>query len=222
MDRPHLVLFDLDHTLLAGDSDQLWCDFLVAQALVEAEPLTTRNREMERGYKAGTVEVSAFCEFYIGTLCLMDWQAWQPWREQFLQQCIVPRLAPAGHQQIRAHQRAGHRVVITTATNRFITELTAAHLGVSELIATEPEHSQGRFTGRVVGLPNMRQGKVTRLQQWLDAQGWRLGDLDSTAYSDSINDLPLLEAVRHPICAQPDAALAQIAHERGWPVVRWF
>lgn len=222
MALPHLVLFDLDHTLLAGDSDQLWCDFLVAQSLVAAEPLASRNRDMERAYKAGTVETGAFCEFYIGTLCLMDRQAWQPWREQFLRQCIVPRLAPGGQQQIREHQRAGHRVVITTATNRFITELTVAHLGVSELIATETEELQGRFTGRVAGLPNMRQGKVTRLQQWLEGQGWHLDDLESTAYSDSINDLPLLEAVRHPICAQPDAPLARIAQDRGWPVLRWF
>jgi HAD superfamily hydrolase (TIGR01490 family) len=222
MDRPHLVLFDLDHTLLAGDSDQLWCDFLVEQALMPPEPLGRRNQAMARGYKDGTVDVRAFCEFYIGTLCLMPVQAWQPWRALFFQQCILPRLAAEGVEQIRAHQEAGHRVLMTTATNRFITELTAAHLGMAELIATEPEVVDGRFTGRLTGEPNMRQGKVARLHHWLEQQGWRLGDIHSTAYSDSINDLPLLEAVERPVCAQPDVALEDIARERGWPVVRWF
>lgn len=222
MDRPHLVLFDLDHTLLAGDSDQLWCDFLVDQGLMPPEPLGQRNREMASGYKDGTVDVRAFCEFYIGTLCLMSAQAWQPWRELFFQQCVLPRLAVAGVEQIRAHQQAGHRVLMTTATNRFITDLTAAHLGIADLIATEPEVLEGRFTGRLAGEPNMRQGKVVRLHRWLEQQGWRLGDLHSTAYSDSINDLPLLEAVERPVCAQPDSALEGIARERGWPVVRWF
>lgn len=222
MVRPHLVLFDLDHTLLQGDSDQLWCDFLVDQNLIPAEPLASRNREMEQRYKAGTVDVRAFCEFYIGTLSLMDAAAWQPWRTRFLQQSIVPRLAPAGVRQLREHQAAGHRVAITTATNRFITELTADHLGVGDLIATESERLEGRFTGRVEGQPNMREGKVLRLQHWLEQQGWNLSDLHSTAYSDSINDLPLLEAVAQPVCAQPDARLERIAHERGWPVVRWF
>ena len=222
MSHPPLVLFDLDHTLLQGDSDQLWCDFLVEQHLVDAEPLMSASRDMERDYKAGTVDVSAFCEFYMGTLCLMDAAAWQPWRERFLQQCIPPRLALAGVRQLGEHQHASHRVAITTATNRFITELTAEHLGVADLIATEPQCLGGRFTGRLVGTPNMRGGKVLRLQQWLAQQGWSLSELDSTAYSDSINDLPLLEAVTQPVCAQPDAKLERIALERGWPVVRWF
>lgn len=222
MSKPELVLFDLDHTLLEGDTDQLWCDFLVGQAIVEPEPLLSRNQAMARGYKDGTVEVQAFCEFYLATLCLMDEAAWQPIRQRFLQQCVVPRLASAGVAELRAHQRAGHRVLITTATNRFITELTAAHLGVSDLIATEAERIGHRFTGRVLQVPNMRQGKVVRLHQWLDQQGQVLSQWRSTAYSDSINDLPLLEAVDQAVCAQPDAALEWIAQERGWPVVRWF
>lgn len=222
MRKPELVLFDLDHTLLEGDSDQLWCEFLVEQAIVEPEPLRSRNQAMARGYKDGTVDVRAFCEFYLGTLCLMDEAAWQPYRQRFLQQWVIPRLAPAGIDQVRSHQQAGHRVLITTATNRFITELTAAHLGVSDLIATEVERIGKRFTGRVLHTPNMRQGKVLRLHQWLEHQGCTLLQWRSTAYSDSINDLPLLEAVDQAVCAQPDAALEQIAGERGWPVVRWF
>ena len=164
MNAPDLVLFDLDHTLLQGDSDQLWCDFLVQQSVVEAEPLLSRNRAMATGYRNGTVDVLSFCEFYLGTLRLMDAMAWQPLRLRFAQQWVIPRLASAAVAQLRAHQQAGHQVLITTATNRFITELTAAHLGVSELIATEAECIDNRFTGRVFQTPNMREGKVVRLQ----------------------------------------------------------
>ena len=191
-----------------------------AQALVDAEPLASRNREMERGYKSGTVEVDAFCEFYIGTLCLMDPQAWQPWREQFLQQCIVPRLAPAGQQQIREHQRAGHRVVITTATNRFITELTAQHLRIEHLIATECELREGVFSGRTRGVLNMRAGKVERLHAWLGERGQAFGAFaHTTAYSDSINDLPLLQAVHEPVAVDPDAKLLAHAQQQGWRTI---
>jgi HAD superfamily phosphoserine phosphatase-like hydrolase len=111
---------------------------------------------------------------------------------------------------------------MTTATNRFITELTAAHLGIEHLIATEPQMIEGRFTGKTSGVLNMRQGKVERLHAWLDQRGLQLADLHSTAYSDSINDLPLLESVTAPVCTQPDAALERLAHERAWPVLRWF
>ena len=217
-----LALFDLDHTLLDGDSDQLWCDFLIAEGLLDAAEFGARNQEMARGYAAGTVDVRAFCDFYVGTLTLMSPADWQPRRERFLTDWIVPRLAAGGREQIRAHQAAGDLVAITTATNRFITELTAAHLGVPELLATETESVAGRFTGKATGVLNMRAGKVERLHAWLDARGLRLADLHSTAYSDSINDLPLLEAVDEPVATQPDARLAAIARERGWRRVQWF
>jgi HAD superfamily hydrolase (TIGR01490 family) len=220
-DQP-LVLFDLDHTLLEGDSDQLWCEFLMEQGLLAREPFASRNQDMARQYKAGTVDVQAFCEFYVGTLNALSAAQWQPWRELFFEQSVRPRLARGGCEQVQAHRSAGHCVVMTTATNRFITELTAAHLGIEHLIATEPQMLEGRFTGKTHGVLNMREGKVERLHAWLARWGLQLADLHSTAYSDSLNDLPLLESVTAPICTQPDAALERIARERAWPVLRWF
>ena len=216
-----LALFDLDHTLLDGDSDQLWIDFLLAEGLLERAAFDARNQEMARGYQAGTVDVRAFCEFYIGTLTLMPRAAWQPLRERFLAEWIVPRLAAQGIAQVRAHAAAGDLVVLTTATNRFITELTALYLDIEHLIATDCElGADGTFTGRTQGTLNMRGGKVDRLHDWLRARGHALEDFESTGYSDSINDLPLLSAMRHPIAVDPDPKLAGQARERGWEVVR--
>lgn len=219
-----LALFDLDHTLLDGDSDQLWIDFLLAEGLLERAAFDARNQEMARGYQAGTVDVRAFCEFYIGTLTLMPRAAWQPLRERFLAEWIVPRLAAQGIAQVRAHAAAGDLVVLTTATNRFITELTARQLGIGHLIATETEMlDQGKhFSGKAEGVLNMRAGKVERLHAWLAGRGLELAACDSTAYSDSMNDLPLLDAVRTPVAAQPDARLRALATERGWKIVDWF
>jgi len=217
-----LVLFDLDHTLLKGDSDQLWCEFLMEQGLLDREPFASRNQDMARQYKAGTVDVRAFCEFYVGSLTLLSVEQWQPWRELFFQQAVRPRLARGGCEQVQSHLAAGHCVVMTTATNRFITELTAAHLGITHLIATEPQMQAGRFTGKTCGVLNMRQGKVERLHAWLAQWGLRLADLHSSAYSDSINDLPLLEWATHPVATNPAPALAEIARQRRWPTLELF
>jgi HAD superfamily hydrolase (TIGR01490 family) len=192
------------------------------QGLLAREPFASRNQDMARQYKAGTVDVQAFCEFYVGTLNALSAAQWQPWRELFFEQSVRPRLARGGCEQVQAHRSAGHCVVMTTATNRFITELTAAHLGIEHLIATEPQILEGRFTGKTHGVLNMREGKVERLHAWLARWGLHLSDLHSTAYSDSLNDLPLLESVTAPICTQPDEALERIARERAWPVLRWF
>jgi HAD superfamily hydrolase (TIGR01490 family) len=192
------------------------------QGLLAREPFASRNQDMARQYKAGTVDVQAFCEFYVGTLSALSAAQWQPWRERFFEQSVRPRLARGGCEQVQAHRSAGHCVVMTTATNRFITELTAAHLNIEHLIATEPQMLEGRFTGKTHGVLNMRQGKVERLHAWLAQWGLHLSDLHSTAYSDSLNDLPLLESVTAPVCTQPDAALERIALERAWPVLRWF
>jgi HAD superfamily hydrolase (TIGR01490 family) len=216
------AFFDLDHTLLSGDSDVLWCEWLMREGLLERDTFAPRNVAMEAAYKAGTVGVHEFSSFYVGTLAGRSPAQWAPLRQRFLAEEIAPRIPAAAHAQVRSHQQAGHTVVLTTATNRVITELTAAHLGIEHLIATEPQMLEGRFTGKTSGVLNMRQGKVERLQAWLDQRGLQLADLHSTAYSDSINDLPLLESVTAPVCTQPDAALERLAHERAWPVLRWF
>ena len=217
-----LALFDLDHTLLDGDSDQLWCDFLIDKGLLDKAIFSAKNEAMARDYKSGAVDVQAFCEFYIGTLTLKSPQDWEPLRQEFLSEWVVPRLCAGGKAQIKSHQKNGDRVVMTTATNRFITELTAAFLDIQELIATEAEIHEGLFTGRTQGVLNMREGKVTRLKSWCNAKNLQWEQLESWGYSDSINDLPLLEAVTHATVTQGDVKLRAEAAKRGWPQIEWF
>lgn len=217
-----LALFDLDHTLLDGDSDQLWCNFLIEKGLLDKAIFSAKNEAMARDYKSGAVDVQAFCEFYIGTLTLKTPQEWEPLRQEFLNTWIMPRLCEGGKAQIRTHQAKGDRVVMTTATNRFITELTAAHLGIAELIATEADVKDGLFTGKALGVLNMREGKVQRLMAWCKQQHLQWAQLETWGYSDSINDLPLLEAVNHPTVTQGDAKLRAVAAHRGWPQIEWF
>jgi len=221
MARPlSLTLFDLDHTLLDGDSDVLWCDFLLQRGLLDRAVFEPRNQSMDREYRAGTVSAQAFCEFYVGTLAGRTAAQWEPLRREFLHGVIAPRIGATARALIERHRSAGDLLVLTTATNRFITEPTAAHLGLPHLIATECEAAaDGRFTGRVAGTLNMREGKVKRLHEWLVAQDLALPDCETTFYSDSINDLPLLQAVRHPVAVNPDERLAAIAAERGWSVL---
>jgi HAD superfamily hydrolase (TIGR01490 family) len=215
-----LTLFDLDHTLLRGDSDVLWCEFLMQRGLLERAAFEPRSAAMARAYEAGTVDAAAFCSFYVATLAGRTPQEWEPARRAFLHECIAPRLTDGARALVRRHREAGDLVVLTTATNRFITELTAAHLGIEHLIATGCElDAQGRFSGRLEGTPNMREGKVEHLARWLAARGSTLQAHASRLYSDSINDLPLLAAVHEPVVVDPDAALAAVARERGWPVI---
>jgi HAD superfamily hydrolase (TIGR01490 family) len=215
-----LTLFDLDHTLLDGDSDVLWCDFLIERGLLDREGFGARNALMERDYKAGTVSVQAFCDFYVSTLAGRSTAEWQTVRQAFLSEVVSPRLWAAGRALVRRHQDEGDLVVMTTATNRFITEPTAAHLGIQHLLATECElDATDVFTGRTTGQLNMRAGKLLRLRSWLAGRGLALDALESTLYSDSINDLPLLSAVTHPVAVDPDEQLAAVAEARGWPVL---
>lgn len=218
-----LTLFDLDHTLLDGDSDVLWCDFLMDAGVLDRAEFEPRNADMERQYKAGTVSPQDFCAFYVSTLATMSRAAWQPLRRRFVDEVVAPRIPEAAFALVQRHHDAGDLVVLTTATNRFITELTAAHLGISHLIATECETAgvgeNAGFSGRPSGTLNMREGKVTRLHEWLTARRMVLHECESMAYSDSINDLPLLSAVRKPVAVNPDVRLAEVAAERGWPVI---
>ncbi|MEY4077938.1 MAG: hypothetical protein RIQ69_2308 [Pseudomonadota bacterium] len=217
-----LALFDLDHTLLDGDSDQLWCDFLIEKGLLDKAIFSAKNEAMARDYKTGAVNVQVFCEFYIGTLTLKAPADWEVIRQEFLSTWIAPRLCAGGKAQIKTHQAKGDRVVMTTATNRFITELTAQHLGVQDLIATDAEIQKGLFTGKTAGVLNMREGKVTRLKMWCKAQALDWAQLETWGYSDSINDLPLLEAVTHATVTQGDVKLRAEAAKRGWPQIEWF
>jgi HAD superfamily hydrolase (TIGR01490 family) len=216
-----LALFDLDHTLLDGDSDVLWCEFLMERGVLDREAFEPRNRQMDSDYRAGTVGAQAFCEFYVGTLGGRTPGQWEGLLAAFVAQQVKPRLLAAGRACIESHRRAGHTLLLTTATNRFITETTALELGIEHLIATDCELTAGVFTGRTAGTLNMREGKVARLHDWLGAQGESLGALDSVFYSDSINDLPLLCAVKRAVAVDPDARLAAEARRRGWPTLHW-
>ena len=220
--KPRLALFDLDNTLLSGDSDVLWCDFLMDKGELDRSQFAARNTDMEARYKSGTVGVEEFAHFYTGTLAGRTPAQWEPLRQEFLATRVVPRIPAAAEQLVRQHLDAGELVAITTATSRFITELTALYFGVEHLIAIEPEVEDGRFTGRTTGTLNMREGKVQRLHEWLAARSLALAGFRSTAYSDSINDLPLLECVDEPVAVDPDPQLARIAGERGWRIERFL
>jgi HAD superfamily hydrolase (TIGR01490 family) len=215
-----LVLFDLDHTLLNGDSDTLWCDYLIERGILNKAEFSERNQEMAARYKAGTVNAVEFVNFYTSTLSGKTREWWQPYRQRFLDEWIVPRISKASHDLVRTHMKSGDLVIMTTATNRFITELTAAHLEIPHLIATKLEMNGDTFTGKATGVLNLRDGKPTRLRQWLSSRALTFDSLESIAYSDSINDLPLLEMATHAIAANPDDKLKAIAIAKGWQIIR--
>jgi HAD superfamily hydrolase (TIGR01490 family) len=217
---PRLALFDLDHTLLSGDSDVLWCEFLIAEGLLDRAEFEPRNRAMAERYANGLASPAEFCGFYAQTLAGARPDGWQDLRSRFLRAVIAPRIPAAARALVARHREGGDRVILTTATNRFLVELTASELGIADLLATEVEVVDGMFTGRNTGILNMRDGKVARLHDWLRTQGLEPSALaDATFYSDSSNDLPLLLAVGYPVAVDPDERLAGCARERGWPVL---
>ena len=215
-----LALFDLDHTLLTGDSDALWCEYLMQHGLLDRAVFEPRNAQMVQRYADASVSVEEFCNFYASTLAGRTPAECSAWCQRFLDEVVAPRIPPAARELVETHRSRGDRLVLTTATNRVITEMTAQHLGIADLIATEVELVDGHYTGRTRGVLNMREGKVARLHSWLDAQAMPRELLaDATLYSDSSNDLPLLGAVGHPIVVDPDATLRAHALAHAWPVV---
>lgn len=216
-----LALFDLDHTLLSGDSDVLWCEFLIAEGRLDRATFEPRNRAMAERYAQGIASPAEFCGFYAQTLTGLTAHSGLPLRQRFFEREIAPRLPASARALVAQHRARGDRMVLTTATNRFLTELTAADLGFDDLIATELETLDGAFTGRTLGTPNMREGKVERLDAWLAGQGLGAGLRSAaTFYSDSANDLPLLCAVAEPVLVDPDPAFEAQVAQRGWTVLR--
>jgi HAD superfamily hydrolase (TIGR01490 family) len=215
-----LALFDLDHTLLTGDSDVLWCEFLMDHGVLDRAEFQPRNDDMARRYREGSVSAEDFCDFYVATLAGRTLDEWQPWRERFLHEIVAPQIPDSARALVESHRARGDRVVMTTATNRVLTELTSQHLHIDDLLATEVEIVDGRCTGRTTGVPNMRDGKVVRLHAWLNEQGLAPDAIAAAVfYSDSINDLPLLLKVADPIVVDPDALLRAHALTTGWPVM---
>lgn len=216
--RP-LALFDLDHTLLNGDGDDLWCRFLLRHGLLHRD-VQARNEQLGADYRAGLVSTQDFSAFYASLLAGRSPAQWQPWQKLFLVEEIRPRLPAAAYALVASHRAAGHTVVLTTASNRVIAEHSAAELGFKYCIATELALQSGVYSGQVQGTPNMREGKCLRLQAWLIEQGLPPNALASACfYSDSINDLPLLSQVGEPIAVNPDPQLHQHARANGWRVL---
>jgi HAD superfamily hydrolase (TIGR01490 family) len=218
--KPRLTCFDLDHTLLSGDSDVFWCDFLIQQGVLDAATFAAKNADMEARYKTGTVGLEEFANFYVGTLAGRTPRQWEALRQLFLRTCIVPNIPASALALVKHHQDAGDLVVLTTATNRFITELTAQHLGITHLIATESALQGGVFTGSTHGTLNMRRGKVARLQNWLAIRHQKRSDFFMTAYSDSINDHPLLEMADQAVAVDPDLRLKARAKMLNWSILK--
>jgi HAD superfamily hydrolase (TIGR01490 family) len=212
-----LALFDLDNTLIGGDSDCLWGQFLVEHGHVDGEAHAARQRRYYQDYLEGSIDIDEFLAFQLEVLGRHEMETLQSWQAQFVEEKIRPILLPEAARLIERHREQGDTPVIITATNRFLTAPIAALYGVRHLIATEPEQIDGRYTGRVAGTPSFAGGKVTRLASWLAEHGESLAG--SWCYSDSHNDLPLLDAVSHAVAVDPDEVLAAAARERGWPII---
>lgn len=212
-----LAIFDLDNTLLAGDSDYLWGRFLVEQGIVDGDYYERENQRFYDEYKAGVLDIYEFLRFSLQPLSEHDMETLKGWHRQFMKEKIEPIMLPAARALLKQHREAGDYLVIITATNRFVTEPIAACYGVDEIIATEPEIIDNRYTGQVNNIPCFREGKVKRLEKWLKQMGLNLAG--SWFYSDSHNDLPLLEMVEHPVAVDPDETLEDHARMKGWQII---
>ena len=212
-----LALFDLDNTLLAGDSDHAWGEFLVEEAIVDAEEYRRANDRFYQEYLNGELDIMRYLSFALQPLARYDMNELLLWRNQFMEEKIRPMLQRKAIELLDYHRDQQHTLMIITATNRFVTEPVAELLGVEHLIATEPELVNGRFTGGVAGTPSFQHGKVERLNDWLESTGETLKG--AWFYSDSHNDLPLLEKVDHPVAVDPDPNLERVARENGWAVM---
>jgi len=212
-----LAIFDLDNTLLGGDSDYLWGRFLVERGIVDPERYERENQRFYDEYKAGTLDIDEFLAFGLAPLAAHEPAQLNAWRAEFIAEKITPIILPAARTLLADHRRRGDLLPIITATNRFVTAPIAEALGVDALLASDPEMRDGRYTGQVAGIPCFQHGKVQRLEAWLADNGHPL--TGSAFYSDSHNDLPLLERVERPVAVDPDPTLAATARERGWEII---
>jgi HAD superfamily hydrolase (TIGR01490 family) len=218
-----LALFDLDHTLLPIDSDHTWGVFTTELGWNDPAVFSQRNDEFYAHYQAGTLDIHDYVRF--ATQAARERGAAEAARayDRYMDEVIRPRITPEALALVRSHQHAGDTVMIVTATNEFVTRPIAQAFGVHELIAVELERdATGWITGEIKGTPSFRDGKVTRVAQWLAQQGLDWDDVEMSFYSDSMNDLPLLEKAHHPVATNPDARLRQLATERGWRILELF
>jgi len=215
-----LTLFDLDNTLLAGDSDYEWGQFLVDRGVLERDEYEAQNQAFYEQYKAGVLDIHEYLGFALGPLARHTPEDLARWHADFMDTRIRPMMAAPARALVRRHLEAGDLCAVITATNSFVTAPIAREFGIPHLLATEPEQVDGLFTGKVAGTPCFREGKIVRLHQWLGGLGRALADFEaSTFYSDSLNDMPLLSIVTHPVAVDPDETLAAEAATRGWPAI---
>lgn len=212
-----LAVFDLDNTLLAGDSDHLWGRWLVQHGIVDAERYACENDRFYREYQAGTLDIHEYAAFSLRPLVERPLVEMLDLRARFIVDQIEPLVAPGAPTLLEKHRAQGDLLLITTATSRFVTEPIAALLGIEHLIATDPEREGGGYTGRIDGMPNFQGGKVTRLRAWLAAQPQAFTHM--SCYSDSHNDIPLLEMGDAAVAVDPDPVLLATARARHWPVI---
>jgi HAD superfamily hydrolase (TIGR01490 family) len=216
-----LALFDLDDTLLTGDSDYEWVEFLIERGVLPHQAMHAANEAVARRDAKGEISSEDFARFYLATLAGRDKAQLDDWHLDYMREHIVPRIPQGALELLAEHRDAGDLIVLTTATNRFVAEPIAAYLAIEHVIATEPECIDGKYTGNYAGIVNKREGKVKRLDIWLVERGYSWLDFAETwFYSDSRNDIPLLNRVSRPVAVDPDATLAAHARSRGWPVLR--
>lgn len=216
----NLALFDLDNTLLNGDSDFEWSQFLIRIGILDRELFEVKNQAFYDQYKAGTLDIHEFLDFQLKPLSRHSRKTLDEWHSQFMRENVMPMVTQKSRDLVQQHRNAGDVCVIITATNSFVTAPIAREFGIEHLIATEPEQSGGEFTGRVADVPCFREGKITRLTNWLAERDWTLDSFtESTFYSDSMNDLPLMCKVKHPVAANPDDTLRKHAEQHGWRII---
>ncbi len=223
MSKPHLALFDLDHTLLPLDSDYEWGEFTIRLGWCDATEFKRRNAEYFEHYRAGTLDIHEYVRFATEAIRQQGPAQAQAAHERFMVEVIRPALKPQALDLVQGHKAAGHELIIVTATNDFVTRPIAECFGVPHLIAVQLEReADGRVTGEIVGTPSARHGKVKRMNEWLAARSLDWHDVESTFYTDSLNDLALLEKVTHPVATNPDPKLRTLAQERGWRILDLF
>jgi len=219
---PNLALFDLDNTLLAGDSDYEWAQFLISKGVVDKEVQEARNNEFYEHYKAGTLDIRAFLDFQLAPLARHGRRELDAWHREFMATRIAPIISDKSMALVRRHLDAGDLCAVVTATNSFVTGPIARAFGIANLIATIPgaDAATGRFSGAPTGVPSFQAGKITRVEAWLVESGHWWGSFEQTwFYSDSHNDLPLMKKVSHPVAVDPDPTLKSHAEAQRWPVI---
>jgi HAD superfamily hydrolase (TIGR01490 family) len=214
-----LALFDLDNTLLSGDSDYAWGQFLIEQGVLDRAAYEAKNDRFYRQYKAGELDIHEFLEFQLAPLARHSREQLDAWHAGFMRAKVEPMIRKKGLALVQHHRNEGHLCAIVTSTNAFITAPIAREFGIEHLLATELEVHDGQFTGRPSGTPCFREGKVTRLAEWLGGRGQTLASFSASwFYSDSLNDLPLLERATRPVAVDPDETLCREAQARGWQI----